>query len=202
MDKCREVVWADGPWGSANDTYVGKLTYGDNTVIYIPKYYHYMEITDVVSQSGYWHLVHPEFTGDETLLCRAEAYALKNDLDAAAADLSIWSKNFTSTGYGLTKESILTFMEKDAIPSMKTKLDPKFAINEGEQTTFLQFLLWARRCETIHTGKRWFDIRRYGLEVTHKVADAPSITLITNDLRKVVQIPDPVISSGVQANPR
>lgn len=202
IDKCREVIWADGPWGSTNNTYVGKLTYGSDAMIYIPKYFHYFETLDVVSQSGYWRLVNPEFTGDETLLCRAEAYALKNDLNAAAADLDIWARNFTSTGFGLDKSKIINFMNNDAIAAMKTPLNPKFTINAGEQTSFLQFLLWVRRCETIHTGKRFFDIKRYGLGVVHNVVNEPSMTLTTDDLRKVVQIPESVVSSGVQANPR
>ena len=66
----------------------------------------------------------------------------------------------------------------------------------------LQCVQHFRRIETVHTGLRWFDIKRFGLEITHKIGKNRVETLTKFDPRRAVQIPTEVISAGFQANPR
>ena len=66
----------------------------------------------------------------------------------------------------------------------------------------LQAVLHARRIETIFSGLRWLDIRRFGIEVVHNVTDKEPITLAPDDLRRVIQIPESVQKAGLQGNPK
>lgn len=88
-----ETFWPDGPWGSGSDDntlyYTHKL-YGNNQAVSFPKMDEQFEFTDKVNQIGYPHIVDAVFTGDETLLVRAEAYALTKQYDLALADLQTW----------------------------------------------------------------------------------------------------------------
>lgn len=85
------------------------------------------EYTDKVAGIGYPHIVRREFTTEETLLCRAEAYLMKAALegneqyiDKAFADLSVWeaSKRNLPTDESrrfidFTKEAVREFYTDD-----------------------------------------------------------------------------------------
>jgi hypothetical protein len=72
----------------------------------------------------------------------------------------------------------------------------------------LQAVLGFRRIETLQTGLRWFDIKRYGIEIVRRVigADGKPAKLVdvlkVNDPRRAVQIPSKVVAAGLEANPR
>jgi hypothetical protein len=67
----------------------------------------------------------------------------------------------------------------------------------------LGFIIDERRKEFIHEGLRWFDIKRYSIPVDHMVGTGNFITLESDDLRKVLQIPQNAIDvGGLEANPR
>ena len=60
-----------------------------------------------------------------------------------------------------------------------------------------------RRKEFIVQGLRWFDIKRFELEVEHNQLDGSIIRLDENDRRKVLQIPASAIEVGeLEPNPR
>jgi starch-binding outer membrane protein, SusD/RagB family len=60
-----------------------------------------------------------------------------------------------------------------------------------------------RRKEFIVQGLRWFDIKRFELDVVHNLADGSTIVLDDKDLRKVLQIPASAVEvGGLQPNPR
>ena len=52
------------------------------------------------------------FSTDETLLCRAEAYALKKMYAQSAADITSWQRAYTRNKSVLTPEQINTYMIK------------------------------------------------------------------------------------------
>ena len=58
-----------------------------------------------------------------------------------------------------------------------------------------------RRREYFHEGLRWFDIKRFNLEVSRTFNGVP-VTLEKEDLRKQLQIPRTAQNFGVEANPR
>ena len=65
-----------------------------------------------------------------------------------------------------------------------------------------------RRIQTLHTGLRWFDIKRYGIELNRRtlaggtVGSVSSNILKSDDRRRAIQLPLDVISAGLTPNPR
>ena len=166
---------------------------------------------------NYLRTLNVDFTIDEALLNRAEAEIMLGQNDAACADMTIWMKNFFETNVVLTPASVQNFFKAvsyaydDAakmVPSIKKHISPRFAIDaEGSvQESLLQCLLNFRRIETVHQGMRWFDIRRYNIEIPRRLIGAdgkPSKNLdwlAKDDPRQVVQIPQSIREAGVAGN--
>ena len=224
-------------WGGAFDTYYFQIKRyaGTNLNMWSKWSMPYLfEYTDPVAGIGYRHSVYNAFTGDEVLLSRAEAYIMKGlkdpaYLDLAAADLTTWMQNVSRTASNkqLTPASIQAFMNKFAYSydkvegdkivqnsaltsSIKKHLHPKFEIGEegSEQESMLQLVLAMRRHEFLHEGKRWLDIKRYGIVIPRRLLGAdgkPSkITdwLTVDDPRRAIQIPQKAIDAGFTPNPR
>ena len=72
----------------------------------------------------------------------------------------------------------------------------------------LQCVLGFRRLETMHLGLRWFDVKRYGIEIPRRQMNAQgrpvlkTDVLTKNDPRRAIQIPLRVRDAGLEANPR
>ena len=183
------------------------------------------EYTDPVAQIGYSHTVYNAFTGDEVLLNRAEAYALTGEYDKAIADLQVWIRNASvQKGYVLTIDRVNEYIGRlpyayddadkkpkgDIKSSLKKHLNPKFTIDEegSTQENLIQLVLACRRYETLHEGKRWFDIKRWGIEIPRRVMNPAGTPdhiddwLTVDDPRRAVQIPQKVREAGYTPNPR
>lgn len=207
-------------WGGAS-YYQGTHTYSatnlDKTVFW--KLPYMFEYADPVAGTGYFRTVYPAFTADECLLNRAEAYVMTGQYDKAAADLTLWMQNIVSAYFDLTPAMITDFYnsvdycysdERHIQSTIKKHLHPKFDIGaEGDtREAMLQCVLGFRRIETLQTGLRWYDIKRYGIEVVRRVINAsgqPETAtglLRVDDPRRAVQIPIKVRTAGVQPNPR
>jgi hypothetical protein len=65
----------------------------------------------------------------------------------------------------------------------------------------MQCILHFRRIETIFEGLRWFDIKRYGIEIEHYIGSNTIETLEWNDNRRAIQIPQDVVAAGIEPNP-
>lgn len=179
------------------------------------------EYTDPVAQIGYRRTVYPLFTTDETLLNRAEAYIMLKEYDKAAADLTTWMQNITKSTKTLTPGNIKShytgayvnyaYSDENHLESgLKKHLNPAFEIDEegSIQECMLQCVLAFRRIETIQQGLRWFDIKRYGIEIPRRQmdeSDRPAKLLDwlgKDDPRRAVQIPLRVRQGGLEPNPR
>jgi len=117
----------------------------------------------------------------------------------------------------LTRELIndyygnLAYFEPEA-PTPKKRLNPlNMTITSEEQENFLHCLLHFRRIETISLGLRWYDVKRFGIEIhrrdIEKVAGGDEFVRVTdvltlNDPRRALQIPPDVISAGMTPTPR
>ncbi len=202
------------------------LVTSQGAIAVMPKVGEFFEYLDKVAGIGWTHIVQAVFTADETLLTRAEAYALSGDLVSATKDLDTFLRAFTyyNASYRHTEspEKLIAFMrlEDTDDPSKKTKheydpkgVDPgkfKKEINlEGlteDQKDVLQGILLAKRALTLHEGTRWFDINRYKIEIyRRKIYDGtpvPTDKLTVDDPRRVFQIPQQMVVAGMQANPR
>ena len=211
---------AQNIWGAA-PFYQGMHTFAatnlDKTVFY--KLPYLFEYYDAVSGTGYYRTVYPAFTADECLLNRAEASVMLGDYESAAADLTLWMQNIIDTDMTLTPQLIADFYnavdyaysDADGIKStIKKHLNPKFDIGPegGMREAMMQCVLGFRRIETLQTGLRWYDVKRYGIEIVRRVINAAGVperrtdVLTTTDPRRAIQIPQRVRSAGVQPNPR
>lgn len=220
-----ETYWVSMPWGSGssnNTLYYSTMLYGSNQSVAFPKLERFVEWVDKVLQTGYLHIVDPVFTGDETLLCRAEAYALQggeDNLKKAVDDMNVWVGTHCKETEGPTRRPVLTvdnifsFIDgldvAPALPdgnrdrSMRKALHPQgFTVAEGRQENVIVFLLHMRRLETIFQGLRFMDIKRYGIEHSHMLAGEDAVTFTAGDLRGAIQLPSDVINAGLEANPR
>lgn len=77
----------------------------------------------------------------------------------------------------------------------------KFTLRQ-EMMPYLWCVLHFRRIETALDGYRWFDIKRYGIEITHKIGRDRVETLTKDDPRRALQLPIEAISSGMAPNDR
>ncbi|MDD3322927.1 MAG: RagB/SusD family nutrient uptake outer membrane protein [Paludibacter sp.] len=200
-------TYGSGPtWTGALPCFTGKLyisgqqDYG----VFFPKADEMFEYTDKVAGIGFAHVVRAEFTAEETLLCRAEALIYLNRIPEAVADLQIWNKSHMVPN-DLTEALIKSFYVTSNTLFVKTlnstKMSSSFVIS-ATQLPFINCVLHFRRIETMFDGYRWFDIKRYGIEIEHSIANAAVDKLLYNDERRAIQLPQEVISAGVEANPR
>ena len=167
-------------------------------------------------------MIRPEFTSQELILLRAEANLFLGNVDAAFDDLWLWNhdrlmldstKNYRMVE--LTKDLITKFYTKDY--QVRRKYDSygivmDFHIDEvcpsdkyhltAEIEPYLQCVQHFRRIQLIHLGNRWFDIKRYGFSIVHKMNMSDVYTLEVLDPRYAIQIPNEVIGAGLDPNPR
>lgn len=188
------------------------------------------DLRDIVLQSkfptfkdgSYTRTILVPFTTDETLLVRAEAKIMLNQLDSAVTDLNIWTSkyvrgtvNSNPNGNTFTKAQIIAFYNNlaysQSTPSgatQKKRLNPSFTLS-AEQEPLIHYVLQCRRILTLHEGLRWQDIKRYGIEVaryqhTKEERNISTIqgVLAPTDVRRAIQLPGTAIGAGMQPNPR
>lgn len=218
-----QTMWAKTPWSESassaakNALQEARLMYGSNQAVYIPSLNEDFEIKDKINQTGYAHTVDPVFTGDETILTRAEAYIMKKDYDKALADMNTWltaHSDVTSPKFlTLTVDNVntaLNAIRMTEVPSravseesIKKPLNPQgFTVEEGTQTNMIYTVLQMRRITTIYQGQRWLDIKRWGIEFTHHLDGEDNLVFKAGDLRGAIQLPYDVIEAGLEPNPR
>lgn len=198
----------NGPGPCWNSTFPGVSIWRFNANFggFLSKMYEPFEYTDKVAGIGYPHTLRREFTTGETLLCRAEAKIMKNDLSGAVADMNVWAKGYLCT-QDLTDANINNFFRKGKnvqhTPVLhNTDMSPDWTISD-DKLPYLWCALHFRRIETLHDGMRWFDIKRYGIEITHEIGNpVVTKTLTWNDDRRAIQLPQEAMIGGQQPNPR
>lgn len=216
-----ETAKALNIWGESTNMYCPMKSYSGTNREYnifwrLPYIFEY---TDAVAGTGYNRSVYPAFTADECLLNRAEAYIMKKDYTMALEDMNLWIENTCIEPVTLSTDMVQEFYnskdysydDKYAMAStLKKHLHPAFTIDaEGSvQETMLQCVLGMRRIETMPQGIRWFDVKRYGIEIVRRTMDASGVPAVlldvlkTDDPRRAIQLPPKVISAGVKPNPR
>ncbi|MDR0232595.1 MAG: RagB/SusD family nutrient uptake outer membrane protein [Dysgonamonadaceae bacterium] len=214
-DALNGTIYSRGPtWSGSHPCFRGRLyiswmgqEYG---VFFLAAVGELFEYTDKIAGIGYPRIVRPEFTAEETLLCRAEAYIYQERFDKALEDLKVWDK----ARQNLPTQATFSPFTEAAIQSLyrptqtllvktlnTTKMDPAWTISE-RQEYFLHCVLHFRRIETISNGMRWFDVKRYGIELEHKIGTSRVETLTWDDPRRALQLPAEVIAAGMEPNDR
>lgn len=207
-----EVFAANGPWGSSTTLFPYEQRYGFDQKISFFKYNMYFEYTDKVNGIGYRHAVLVPFTTDETLACCIEALVMKSQPDYATAVqyINAWlhsHKGSRGAPTDVTEEIVEQFYSgleysTEGKSTVKKKLNPPFEFVNTKQENFVHCVLQMRRLEQIHDGLRWWDIKRYNIEVIHNRDGLAPDILKKDDLRRAMQLPQDVIGAGLQANPR
>lgn len=193
----------------------GKAEYGQVMCGNVQEQFEY---TDKIAGIGYAHVTRREFYGEETLLTRAEARLFLGDKAGALKDIDTWEKARrncpSATGYedqfnDFTLQNIEAFYGGNPGYGIAKPINIDMICPETDATAsladimpMLQCIQHLRRIETIHTGMRWFDIKRFGIEFDRKIGKDGSDHLAINDPRKAVQIPAEVVAAGHQPNPR
>ncbi|EFK59019.1 RagB/SusD family nutrient uptake outer membrane protein [Sphingobacterium spiritivorum] len=178
-----------------------------------PRATYMFEYTDPVAGIGFSRGVFAPITSEEALLTRAEANIQLKKYSDALADMQIWVRNTMVTVPTLTEAGINTWANNLAYftptaPTPKKKFNSEYNIETGTQENMLHAVLFMRRIQTLHTGMRWFDVKRYGIEITRRtiagtaVGTVSSNTLAVRDNRRAMQLPQDVINAGLTPNPR
>lgn len=219
-ESAKATIYGPGPtWKGYNyhPCYSGRLYVNKNQEygVYFPKNGELFEYTDKVAGIGNPHVVRCEFTGEETVLCRAEARLFLGNIDGAVADLKVWddarqkvsvvasfaplTRSLIESYYGGSKDpgyGIVKPVNTDKVfPSDQYSVTPQIL-------PYLQCVLHYRRIETIFDGYRWFDIKRHGIEITHKIGKDKVDVLKWDDPRRAFQIPAEVIAAGMAPTER
>ena len=222
-----ETYWVDGPWGSGSSNnsiiYANKM-YGTNQCVAYPSYDEQFEYTDKLAGIGYAHGVDAVFTGDMLILERAEAYTLQGKYTEALADINTWlsthCKDKEEDGSIVapapapqTLAAVNKFIngldyakrtpQGNSERSMRKHMHPQgFTVTEGDMENMLQLILHMKRIESQPHGLRFNDLKRYGIEFTHNVKGEDPVVFIAGDLRGAVQIPNTVMTAGIEGNKR
>ena len=166
-----------------------------NNGLFPARYESLFERSGLNSNVGFPYHIALAFRGEEVLLNRVEAYIQENRISDAIADLQI-----------LTDNRYMSDIQNDN-PVLSLSLIRNF-VGSGpfisDKSALQEYYLLEKRKEFIVQGMRWFDIRRFELEVRHVLGDNVSvITLRENDPRKILQIPESAIDvGGLRPNPR
>ncbi len=219
-----ETTRSPGPWGTYRNATpytfnIHSSSFTSSNYNAQPHIYGAFRTTNPIANTGVNYATFVTFWAEETLLCRAEAYIAKGELDKATEDLALWMdyQIDPSIDVTLTRELIddyygnLPYFEPDA-PTAKKRLNPlNITIESEEQENFLHCLLHFRRIETLSLGLRWYDVKRFGIEIQRRDIEKASggdefvrVTdvLTLNDPRRALQIPPDVISAGMTPTPR
>lgn len=191
-DEFYSDLFAANPYpGTTDERENPAFVKGDNALLPV-RFQSLFERSSLNSNVGTPYHIAISLSGEEVLLNRAEAYVLTGNLDAALADLQVFiDRRYSDGDSEVTMSRLRSFFGAND--------DPGFT----DQLILLNYLLFERQKEFIIQGIRWFDIKRYGLGVTHDLSDGSTITLDREDKRKILQIPQSAIDvGGLEPNDR
>lgn len=212
-----EDIASKGPFGAANSTF--KQRVWSNTALaklFHRKVPYEFEYTDLQAGIGFAHAEYAVFTTEQLLLERAEAYALSGELQKAVDDYNTIMKVYQNYPKTFTLKQIVDFYNgvdyytpKKATVK-KHFVKPVYTIDaEGsDQEALLQAILHLRRIMEVGEGYRMQDVKRYGIVIyrrqtnTSFTISAVTDSLTVDDPRRAIQLPQDVITSGLEPNDR
>jgi len=208
------ALYGSGPnWSGSLPCYSARVYIngaGQQYGCYLFRLIEFFEYTDKIAGIGYVHMLYNAFTAEETLLCQAEAKLYSGDREGAIQDLNTWTSSKLITRE-LDQAAITKWYNRSNASNIYVScLHPaemgfQKVLTDPKDIAVLDCILHFRRIETIHCGDRWFDIKRYGISVTHyyRSANEDEIhidSLTWNDPRRVLQLPKSVRDAGYETN--
>ena len=172
--------------------------YGNTENLNIPRFLQYFKYDNISAGTGYRYTMASLLSYDEVLLNRVEANLMLGNTAEVIADLNLYLPYKTQGG---TINPALT----EAIMNRRytgagVAFDPNYSLTT-QQREWLQCIADVRRAEFLHLGLRWFDIKRWGMTVTHTDSKG-TYELKKDDPRREWQIPEDAVKAGLPANPR
>lgn len=161
---------------------------GENSV-YPIRYQSLFERSSLNSNVGSPYYIHIAFSGEEVVLNRAEANAWQGNFEESIADLqALAEKRFSGGPVQLELEDLRSF----------------FGTPDNDLNSILSYIVFLeRRKEFLMQGMRWYDLKRYLIEVEHDDESGSISVLNEEDNRKALQIPQSAIDiGGLEPNPR
>lgn len=156
-----------------------KVTYSTSGDVFTPAFFF------VPEKGNTLYSAHDLFPMSEALLNAAEGYVRQDKPDEA---LNMLHKLGEKVYYKYKAASVTRASIRKAYPA------------ETEQESMIQYILFERRVQFLMKGMRWFDIRRYQLEVEHVLQDGTVLKLSETAPDREYQIPDYAIAAGVKPN--
>lgn len=212
-----EDIASKGPFGAANSTFKQRVWSNTSLAkLFHRKVPYEFEYTDLQAGIGYPHAEYAVFTTEQLLLERAEAYALSGELQKAVDDYNTIMKIYQKYPKTFTLKQIVDFYNgvnyytpKKATVK-KHFVKPVYTIDaEGsDQEALLQAILHLRRIMEVGEGYRMQDVKRYGIVIyrrqtnTSFTISAVTDSLTVDDPRRAIQLPQDVITSGLEPNDR
>lgn len=200
QQQIRNYIFGNTPWGSASSTTYGNMTfYSYSRSYFSPKFTEYFVYSDIVAGIGQPYNVFVVFSAEKTMIDRAEANALAGNYEEAVRDLNYFyhSLGFSTTA---TLEQITSFYADDAYNSLT--LAPRGLTLGNTELNLVRACLHARRIMAVHEGTRTQDLKRYGVAYSHDLDGEAPINIEPYDMRLAIQLPNSVVSAGIEDNPR
>jgi len=190
--KWNEISEVSGLTGTNASWAYPVYTQGEGNLL-IPKLTEYFVKQSVNAEIGDPYVMVPLFTAEEVLFNRAEANLYLGNGTATLADINLFmSKRLRNYNAGT---QVVTL----------PKIRSYYGLTNTTQNNSLGLLISIadlRRIEFAQEGMRWFDMLRYGIGVTHATRGGQVITVDTDDPKRLLQLPQSVVQSGIQLNPR
>ncbi|WP_159468393.1 RagB/SusD family nutrient uptake outer membrane protein [Dyadobacter sp. 3J3] len=190
--KWSEINQISGLTGASASWAFPVYTQGDGNLL-IPKLSEYFVKQSVNAEIGDPYVMVPLFTAEEVLFNRAEANLFLGNTTATLSDINVFmSKRLRS--YNPTTFSV-------TLPKIRTYYGLSNSASNNSQGLLLS-IADLRRIEFTQEGMRWFDMLRYGIAVDHTTREGATISIGVDDPKRVLQLPQSVVQSGIQLNPR
>jgi hypothetical protein len=163
-------------------------TQGDNNWLILKFREHFVR-ESANANIGFPYTIFPLFTAEEVLFNRAEAYLELGLNDAARTDLNTFAstriENYSAATHAITNTKLRNYYGTSNV-------------KEGLLMALLDF----KAAEFVQEGMRWFDVLRHKITIDHPAKDGLGVTIPADDPRRVLQIPQDAVLSGIAKNPR
>ena len=212
-----EDISSKGPFGYASSAFKQRV-WSNNALakLFHRKVPYEFEYTDLQAGIGFAHAEYAVFTTEQLLLERAEAYALSGQLQKAVDDYNTIMKIFQKYPKTYTLQQLVDFYNgvnyytPRAATVKKRFVKPVYTIGAdgSDQEALLQAILHLRRIMESGEGYRMQDVKRYGIVIyrrqtnTSFTISAVTDSLTVDDPRRAIQLPQDVITSGLEPNER
>lgn len=178
------------------------------------------EYSDKIAGIGFPHVIYRAFTSNNLLLERAEAEIMLGRYEDAKRDLKFyWNSAVNSLSAEDYKQFVesnqLKYMTDDVFTSYYSngenincfdswdftqQVSPKFVV-PAEATPYMNCLNDFRRLENAFEGMRFFDIKRWGLPLSHTVGlNSDVVEVEVNSDKRAIEIPWEALSAGLESS--